>query len=471
MDQPKSNFLNNPRFYKISVIVLLIIRGIFNAVMPLMDKTEARYAEIARLMAETGNWITPQIDYGVPFWAKPPLSTWLSAASMSIFGVNEFAVRFPYLLMVAGMVLLIGKYAKRAHLPFYLPGFILLLIPELFLHAGVVSTDTALTLAVTLTFLSFWEATHNGKKIWGYLFFVGVGLGLLAKGPIVIILCGPPIFLWMVFQKKYKTVFTKLPWILGLLVTAIVAVPWYYFAEQTTPGFIDYFLVGEHWLRFTDSSWKGDKYGFPKTQPLGIVWVFLLLFALPWIQVIMYRLFKTRTTIFKNEWVLFLLLWLLWTPLFFTVSSSLIHTYIMPVMVPVALLIVHWWPSIKFKKQLALTNLTLIGVCVIALIGITATSTLQTYANTDKYLIEAHPEQIKIDEFYYFGKKSYSSQFYSKGTVQSISIDELKNKEDAFWPFCFIVKKKDLPKLEAIDLSKFMLLGENEKKLFYGVKK
>ncbi len=64
---------------------------------PLMDSTESRYAEIARKMLETGDWLMPQFDYGVPFWGKPPLSTWLSAASMAIFGVNEFAARLPSL--------------------------------------------------------------------------------------------------------------------------------------------------------------------------------------------------------------------------------------------------------------------------------------------------------------------------------------------------------------------------------------
>jgi hypothetical protein len=49
--------------------------------IPLLDKTEARYAEIARIMWDTNQWIMPQIDYGIPFWAKPPLSTWLSAGS------------------------------------------------------------------------------------------------------------------------------------------------------------------------------------------------------------------------------------------------------------------------------------------------------------------------------------------------------------------------------------------------------
>ena len=59
--------------------LLIFIRAFFNGALPLMDKTEARYGEIARLMAETGEWVVLQIDYGIPFWAKPPLSTWASA--------------------------------------------------------------------------------------------------------------------------------------------------------------------------------------------------------------------------------------------------------------------------------------------------------------------------------------------------------------------------------------------------------
>jgi 4-amino-4-deoxy-L-arabinose transferase-like glycosyltransferase len=72
--QPKK-LIDNTKFYYISLAFIIIARLILNAVVPLMDKTEARYAEIARIMAETGNWVTPQIDYGIPFWAKPPLST------------------------------------------------------------------------------------------------------------------------------------------------------------------------------------------------------------------------------------------------------------------------------------------------------------------------------------------------------------------------------------------------------------
>ena len=175
--------------------LLFLIRTFFNGALPLMDKTEARYAEIARLMAETGEWIVLQIDYGIPFWAKPPLSTWFSATCISLFGEGEFFVRLPYLLACLSMVFLVGNTASNK-ISFYLPGLILMSLPEFYLHAGVVSTDTFLCLSCHCHAL-FWEGIQdNAKAYWRYFLFVGMGLGLLAKGPIVGVLTVPPILLW-----------------------------------------------------------------------------------------------------------------------------------------------------------------------------------------------------------------------------------------------------------------------------------
>ena len=81
----------------------LLVRLFAMWAVPFTDTTEARYGEIARKMVETGNWITPQIDYGVPFWAKPPLHTWLSAGGMELFGISEFAARLPIFLTSLAM--------------------------------------------------------------------------------------------------------------------------------------------------------------------------------------------------------------------------------------------------------------------------------------------------------------------------------------------------------------------------------
>ena len=99
---------NNPKILSISVIVLLIFRLLLTVTIPLLDKTEARYAEISRIMQETKQWIVLQIDYDFPFWAKPPLSTWLSAGSFELFGINEFAARFPSFLLSVILIIIVS---------------------------------------------------------------------------------------------------------------------------------------------------------------------------------------------------------------------------------------------------------------------------------------------------------------------------------------------------------------------------
>jgi len=73
----------------------LLLPLISMAIVPCYDTSEPRYAEITRIMAETGDWVTPWFDPGVPFWGKPPLSFWAQALSIKTFGLTEFAVRFP----------------------------------------------------------------------------------------------------------------------------------------------------------------------------------------------------------------------------------------------------------------------------------------------------------------------------------------------------------------------------------------
>ena len=76
---------------------LLLVRIIAMAVVPLADTTEPRYAEIARLMLTTNDWITPWFEPGVPFWGKPPLSFWAQALSFKLFGINARYLQLFYI--------------------------------------------------------------------------------------------------------------------------------------------------------------------------------------------------------------------------------------------------------------------------------------------------------------------------------------------------------------------------------------
>ncbi len=458
-------YLNSPSFYGFGVVMLLIIRGFLNAVLPLMDKTEARYAEIARIMVETGNWVTPQIDYDIPFWAKPPLSTWLSALCIKVFGVNEFVVRLPYLLLVIMLVFFVGKYAKRAYLPFFLPGCVLLTIPEFIIHAGVVSTDTVLAFSVTMVMLSFWEAIQeNAKKYWKYLIFVGLGIGLLAKGPIVGILTLPPIVIWILVYRNHKEVFKKIALVSGILIMLLIGFPWYLIAELYSPGFIDYFIVGEHFKRFFDATWVGDKYGFPKSQPYGIIWVFLLLFTIPWGGVLILKFWQKRKEVLKNKWVTFLLLWFLWTPIFFTISKSLIHPYIMPAMVPLALLITNWWKNISFSKNILQIGYLVPIIALFACLYGLVTKQLPYYMNTDKYFIE---KSSSYDTVYHLNYKSYSGQFYTRGKMKVIGLKKIGLLSSSNKKALIIIPDKDFIKIPQNVISKLQKVNSNYKKSAY----
>ena len=108
---PKASLSRNQLNLVLFVIGILVFRLVLLGAIPLLDKTEARYSEIARLMFETGEWAVLQIDYGVPFWAKPPLSTWTSAMTYYLFGINEFAARLPYFLI--NLLLIIITLSKQ----------------------------------------------------------------------------------------------------------------------------------------------------------------------------------------------------------------------------------------------------------------------------------------------------------------------------------------------------------------------
>lgn len=462
--------LTQKLYLKIAVIVIVIFRFILLSYIPLLDKTEARYAEIARLMYDTKQWLILQIDYGVPFWSKPPLSTWLSAFSFELSGASELSGRLPSFIIAILVIYLVTKFFKEESLSRYLPAFILLTIPEYLIHAGVISTDSTLLFSISLAMLAFWKAIHEDKKsLWAYLFFVGIGLGLLAKGPISVVLTGAPIFFWCLldYKNRFTLIWNKIPWVFGLIITLVIAVPWYYFAEKETPGFLDYFLVGEHFKRFTESGWTGDKYGFAKSQPLGMIWLFLLGFGFPWIEIILFVLWKKRKTVLKDKWVSFLLLWLFWTPIFFTMSKNVIHTYILPSTVPMALLIIHWWKEEKhwIKIGSVFPILTILAFCVLLFSG-----KKEDFMKTDKYLLSrqnilSSNAHIPV---YYWSDITYSGRFYSEGkAIRIVNEEELDSVFGLNEKLFLLIEHKSIKEVPDRIIKNLKLLDEHKKRGIY----
>ncbi len=420
-----------------TLIFLAICRLIANIFIPLNDTTEARYSEIARKMLETGDWVTLFHDYGVPFWAKPPLATWVSALSMKLFGINEFAVRFPSLLLSVAVLGLVWILAKKQldEVAAMVAVVVLAGTFYFFLDAGAVMTEPALIFCTTLAFVSFWLALTENKVLWSYLFFVALGLGLLAKGPIALVLVGLPLFFWVLIQRAWLPLWQKLPWIKGTILMCLIALPWYILAEHRTPGFVNYFIVGEHLHRFLTPGWAGDKYGMAHHAPKGMIWPYALIGLMPWTVVLIFWLAKYRKKLFAAQddkgWMSYLLLFTLIPLVFFTFAGNIIYPYVFPVLPAFSLLFTELWKRINssLAKSLWIPHAALMaGGCALVATSIFLVDPNQV-AKTQKPVIEAWLKQnpsVNSELIYWGNMPDFSAQFYSRGKAKYLtSLKEL----------------------------------------------
>jgi 4-amino-4-deoxy-L-arabinose transferase-like glycosyltransferase len=416
------------------LLLALLIRVATLGAYPLMDNTEARYAEIARKMVETGDWLMPQFRYGVPFWSKPPLSTWLAAIAYLGLGINEFAARLPSLLVclpVAGMTYALA--AQRDGTDAGLRAAVVLVTtPLFFVSAGAVMTDPALVLGTMLSMTGFWQAmtrTGTSARLWGYAFFAGLAIGLLAKGPVALVLTLPPIGVWTLWRGGIGNVWRRLPWITGSLLTIVLSVPWYVLAEQRTPGFLDYFLIGEHWKRYTQSGWKGDMFGTAHSRPRGMIWPLAIAATLPWsafwiaLQVQAWRTRSERPSRTPGDgWRPYCYLWMLTPLVFFTFAGNILFTYVLPGLPAFALLAAETWYAVGDKGGRA-AALRYAGLVIPIGIALGTVFVLPQIASTNSHeaLIGAYLAKRGSDaRLIYLSEAPHSAEFYARGKVTTL---------------------------------------------------
>jgi 4-amino-4-deoxy-L-arabinose transferase-like glycosyltransferase len=448
---------------------------------PLLDPTESRYAEIARKMLETGDWLVPQVDYGVPFWGKPPLSMWLSAAAMGVLGVNEFAARLPSFILLIGCGALVFRLAAwRAGADFALWSLAAFAtIGLVFISAGAVMTDPALVLGTTLSMAGFWMALHGAdgaRRTASLAFFVGLAIGLLAKGPVGVVLTMLPVGAWTLWTRQWRAAWTRMPWLTGSLLTLALAVPWYWAAERASPGFLNYFLVGEHWKRFVESGWRGDLYGAAHARPLGMIWLFWLFAVLPWSILAVGGLVRTltrrgdpkRLLRLRDPWCLYLLAWTLAPMLFFMVSRNVLATYVLPGLPAFALLLGEWWhPAVADPRSLRPAVRTMLaGGCALlaVFVGILVTQQQKFDVELSHRALVRMYESTRAgtsDRLIYVGQRPISGEFYSGGkSVKAANVSALAAYRASPNADFFAVRASELATWSEAERAGLLPLGE-----------
>ena len=434
------------------VFAVALIRLAMLGSYPLMDTTEARYGDIGRMMAVQNDWITPWIRPGIPFWGKPPLSFWSTALSIKIFGVNEFATRFPSWLLgmiTGGMVW--DMAVRRSHREAVITISLLSGCLIYYFASGAVMTDMALTMGMVLSMWGFWlgvQPQQNSSVVirGQWLFFVGLAWGLLAKGPLALVLIGLSLILWLILDRSYWKSVCKFPWIRGFGLTALISVPWYLAAEKKTPGFLDYFLIGEHIKRFLVPGWKGDLYGNAHVFSHGTIWLFLLYMIAPWTILIPLYLWVNRNQIFmdtshltdkikpdQKSWRVYLICWGLMPAIFFTFASNIIMPYVLPGIPALALL---GGSYLKTANECVVDKILATGLSII-LIGsllFVVVFPFTGYGNrkSERPLIQAFMALKAPDsKLFYLGTHPFSAGFYGNGTVTDAeTVAQLNNYLD-----------------------------------------
>lgn len=349
------------------LIALWLVTLVLATLRPIAVPDEGRYGEIGRWMLVSGDWLTPRLN-GIPFFHKPPLLYWLEAISLAIFGVNAFALRLVPALH-AGLMMSVLYLAART------------ISTEAIARRAVLMLGTSMTLLVAGQYVNhdMMVATWIGLAIWCFAFaflagdkphlglarlgFVACALGMLSKGLIGIALPGLVILVWLIWTRQLKKVL-YLPWLSGLALFALIALPWFVLAQRTYPEFFNYMFVGQQFNRYTAAVYNNS-------QPWWFYLLALTLLLFPWLFFALKQVRRVTATTLTSEvamaapWWKLCWVWLMAILVFFSVPNSKLVGYILPVIPPLTLLASAGWQRAMVHRPSA--GKVFAAICVLNL--------------------------------------------------------------------------------------------------------
>jgi 4-amino-4-deoxy-L-arabinose transferase-like glycosyltransferase len=306
----------------------------------------------------------------VKYFEKPPLLYWINAASLKIFGQNEFAVRFPSAL--CGLLTVLALYIIARHLYGRRTALISALIlgtsAGFVLQSRIILTDMLLTFCLTTALGAFIVAAQRERRrsraLPWYLFYLFCALATLAKGLIGMVFPAGIIFFFLLLSRRWRLL-GEMRLATGLLLFLAVAAPWFVAVSLRNPEFAYFFFIREHFQRFT-STVHG------RYQPFWFFIPVLLGTMLPWsffIPGALVRAWRDRHHEDGRAGI-YLLVWAVLIFLFFSKSSSKLIPYILPVFPPLALLIGHRIDQVMDVRGRSLKGAAIMLGSTLAVLGI-----------------------------------------------------------------------------------------------------
>jgi 4-amino-4-deoxy-L-arabinose transferase len=295
---------------------LLATLGIYG----LLEPTETRYAEIAREMRVSGDWLRPRLD-GLSHFHKPPLAYWATALGMSALGDEATGARLAVALASIVLLASVGLTARRRRFG-VTPGVAIWVLGTMLLFVTLgraLASDPFLAAAVG----AYWALAPSSWAI------AALGVGFLAKGPVVFVHTALPVLLVALWRRDRGV----LEWLgppRGWLWFGAIGLPWYLMMALRTPGLLSYLLGNQVWERFATTE---HQRGGPPWYFLGV----MALGTLPWTAALVAGIARTWRER-RNPEAQLLLSWLVAPVVFLSFSGSKLPAYVLPCLPAAALL-------------------------------------------------------------------------------------------------------------------------------------
>ncbi|ASK79558.1 hypothetical protein CF386_10920 [Paraphotobacterium marinum] len=334
------NFLSsdkNKTWLDLLFLSLIFFIAILTYGIPaLFSPDETRYAEIAREMIKTHEFIVPHLD-GVIYFEKPPLIYWLTAVYLKLFGLNEWAARLVNPILSLSYIIfqyLLIKRIFNSRIIALLSSLLCLTSLLYLVMSRYLNLDIGVAIFINCSLLTFLASIYSQKKskIWLTLSFIFSFLAVMTKGLIGLVFPMMVIGLWVIFTGRFfllKNYRLYLGAILVLLVSSI----WIFAVNSRYPDFFHYYVIVQQFLRFTTNE---------QHRSMNIIVYFVCVFAIfiPWLgflPILVKNYFKNWFNTNLEE--KFLIIWFLSIVAFFAFSHSVLIGYFLPLIAPVSILI------------------------------------------------------------------------------------------------------------------------------------
>lgn len=368
---------------------MLELRGLYSP-------DEGRYAEIPREMMVSGDWVTPRLN-GFPYFEKPPLQYWLTAAIFTVAGEDEGTARLAPALAGLGALFAVLLTARRlfGRRAGWMAGAVMASSLGYFLATQFVTLDMLLTAALTCALCAFLlaqdaRASATDNRRWMLVAWAMCALAVLTKGPVAVVLPALAIATYVIVARDFSLL-RRLHITLGLGVLAVITLPWFLLVEARNPGFAEFFFVREHWQRFTQ----------PLHRRPGPAWYFipiLVVFLMPWLPAMAWAMLEQRgfgATLRGFSPSRFAWCWSGAIFVFFSLSSSKLPAYVLPVMGAIALAVAapmarRWTMSVRITAWLLVPSGVLMALAAApATAWITSALVREDYAANFGWIIAA----------------------------------------------------------------------------------